>query len=92
MFLAPDKTGVQLSPDGKYIGYISPYNRVPNIFLQKIEDAVRGISTGIPVTNDPGPGIRNFQWTHIPGVMMYTEVGGAYGFPIPIIIVCDKGG
>ncbi|MFM9945840.1 MAG: S9 family peptidase, partial [Bacteroidia bacterium] len=35
-FKNPNKSGYQISPDGKYISYLGPYKKRMNIFVQPI--------------------------------------------------------
>ncbi len=75
LYLAADRTAVQLSPDGKLLAFVSPFNGIPNILVQSVVDAIRGAKTAVPVTMETtAPGIRAFSWTHAPGILVYTQV------------------
>jgi hypothetical protein len=56
-FKNPENFGWQISPDGEYISYLSPYKGHTNVFVRKITD-----STGIPVTSDSVRNIYNYSW------------------------------
>jgi len=46
-FKNPEKSGFQLSPDGKYYAFMAPYERRMNIFVQEI-----GKKEAIQLTSD----------------------------------------
>jgi hypothetical protein len=55
-FRNPEKTGYQISPDGKFYSYLAPYENRLNIFVQQIgkEKSIRLIgsnSDGFPFIN-----------------------------------------
>ncbi len=60
LFGNPDKMSVMLSPDGKYISYIAPYNGVLNIWIALKDD----IASARVITNDDTRGIRNYTWAY----------------------------
>jgi dipeptidyl aminopeptidase/acylaminoacyl peptidase len=65
----PDKLAARLSPDGRYLSYVAPLDGVLNIWIQDLETG----SDAIPYTFDKGRGIRNYQWTFKPGVLIYAQ-------------------
>ena len=60
LFGNPDKTGVQISPDGKYIAYIAPLNGVLNVYVAPIDK----LNNAQAVTDDKGRGIRVYYWSY----------------------------
>ncbi len=60
LFGNPDKTRVQLSPDGSKISYLAPANGVLNVWVGSAvtPEAAR------PVTNDTERGIRFYGWAY----------------------------
>src|SRR5437773_11535543 len=54
----PDRSGVQISPDGKHISYLAPVNGVMNVWVGPIDqpDAAK------PITKDTKRGIRQYFW------------------------------
>lgn len=69
LFGNPDRTNVQLSPDGTMISFIAPLDGVRNVWVAPREhpDQAR------PVTRDTGRGIRYTAWTHLPGRLIYIQ-------------------
>lgn len=58
LFGNPDKSGVQLSPDGSKISYLAPVDGVLNVWVGPADD----VQSAKPVTHDTGRGIRNYFW------------------------------
>lgn len=65
----PDRTSVQLSPDGRYIAYLAPRDGVLNIWVAPRETP----SEGRAVTHDTGSGIHIYRWTHRPDELIYLQ-------------------
>ncbi|MBM3610414.1 MAG: S9 family peptidase [Alphaproteobacteria bacterium] len=65
----PDRAGVKISPDGRYLSFIAPHEGVMNIWVQDLE----GGKEAIPYTFDKGRGIRDYQWTFEPNVLIYMQ-------------------
>jgi Tol biopolymer transport system component len=60
LFGNPDKTSVNISPDGSQISYLAPVNGVLNLWVAPAEGFVRAR----PVTNDTNRGIRSYAWAY----------------------------
>lgn len=58
LFGNPDRTGVQLSPDGTRISWIAPVEGVLNVWVAPVAD----LSAAKPVTKDADRGIRQYFW------------------------------
>jgi len=58
LFGNPDKTSVQISPDGAQIAYLAPLDGVLNVWVAPRDD----IAAARPVTHDTGRGIRVYFW------------------------------
>lgn len=58
LFGNPDKTGVQLSPDGQYISYLAAKDGVLNIFIAPT-DNIKNVKI---ITDDKKRGIRTYFW------------------------------
>lgn len=56
-FRNPDKTDFRLSPDGKYISFLAPYQNRLNIFVIEEDQKV-----AVRVTNDLERDIRHYMW------------------------------
>ncbi len=70
-FKNPEKSGFQLSPDGKYYAYMAPYMRRMNIFVQEIgkENATR-------LTSDTARDIAGFFWGNNDRILYLKDTGG----------------
>lgn len=60
LFGNPDKAGVLLSKDGKYISYVAPKDGVLNIWIAPIDD----MSKAEAITDDKKRGIRSYAWAY----------------------------
>lgn len=69
LFDNPDKTGVKLSPDGKYISYIAPHEGVMNIFVALSESP----ADAKPVTFEKTRGIRSYHWSYDNDHILYGQ-------------------
>jgi len=58
LFGNPDRTGVQLSPDGTRISWIAPVEGVLNVWVAPVGD----LAAAKPVTADADRGIRQYFW------------------------------
>ena len=58
LFGNPEKTYVQVSPDGKQLAWLAPLNGVLNVWVAPLGD----LSAATPVTADKKRGIRSFLW------------------------------
>jgi dipeptidyl aminopeptidase/acylaminoacyl peptidase len=66
LFGNPERTGPQLSPDGKRLAWLAPVDGVLNVWVD-----------GEPVTDDTLRGIRQFWWTHDDRHLLYLQdLGG----------------
>jgi dipeptidyl aminopeptidase/acylaminoacyl peptidase len=69
LFGNPERAGVQLSPDGKYISFLAPVNGVLNVWVgpaDKPDDAK-------PVTKDTHRGIRRYFWAYTNNHVLYVQ-------------------
>lgn len=78
LFGNPDKIGVKLSYDGKYITYIAPVNNVLNIWLAPSND----LSKASPITNDKSRGIRSYSWSYNNNILYSQDQDGDENFRI----------
>ena len=69
LFGNPQKTGPQLSPDGKYLAYIAPDQRdVLQVWLRTV-----GKNDDRKLTDDKKRGIRSYFWTYMPDQLIYLQ-------------------
>lgn len=68
----PDKSSVQLSPDGKQMSYLAPVNGVMNVFVGPVDhpDGAK------PVTKDTKRGIRQYFWAFTNQHILYLQDEG----------------
>jgi len=73
LFDNPDKASLNISPDGKYIGYLAPVNGVLNVWVAPKDDP----SKAVAVTNDTLRGIRIYFWAYTNDRILYLQdLGG----------------
>lgn len=77
LFGNPEKTGPQLSPDGKYLAYLAPDGKnVLQVWVRTV-----GKDDARPVTRDEKRGIRQFYWAYDNQHLLYLQdVGGNEDF------------
>lgn len=68
----PDKSKVQISPDGTRISYLSSVNGVKNIWVVPLNN----LSAAKPVTNDTFRGINDYQWAYTDQHIIYRQDQG----------------
>lgn len=73
LFDNPDKASLNISPDGKHIGYLAPVNGVLNVWVAPKDDP----SKAVAVTNDTLRGIRIYVWAYTNDRILYLQdLGG----------------
>lgn len=72
LFGNPERAGVQISPDGKYLSWIAPVDGVMNVWVAPASDP----SAGRAVTDDKARGIRNYFWSYRPDTLLYLRDNG----------------
>jgi len=69
LFGNPERISPEVSPDGRYLGYIAPDTKnVLQVWLRTI-----GKNDDRVLTQDPKRGIRSFFWTYQPSVLVYLQ-------------------
>jgi dipeptidyl aminopeptidase/acylaminoacyl peptidase len=68
----PEITGAELSPDGKYIAFIKPYNDVRNIWVKEREEP---FDAAHPVTADERP-VPGYFWSQDGRFILYVQDKG----------------
>ena len=69
LFGNPDKSGVELSPDGSRISFLAPVNGVLNVWVGPADDP----AAAKPVTNDTGRGIAAHGWAYTNNHILYRQ-------------------
>lgn len=72
LFGNPDRAGVQISPDGKYLSWIAPVGDVINVWVAPAGD----LSKARAVTDDRARGIRQYFWSYLPDTLLYLRDSG----------------
>jgi len=85
----PQISGAQISPDGKYITFLKPYNNIRNIWIkernQKFEDAT-------PLTADDKRPISGYFWSRDSKYVLYVQdKGGDENYRVYAIDPTKKG-
>jgi dipeptidyl aminopeptidase/acylaminoacyl peptidase len=79
LFGNPSRTGGQISPDGRWLGYIAPRDGVLNVWVAPRDKP----NEARPVTNDRNRGIRGFSFAYTGNHILYAQdVGGDENFQI----------
>lgn len=83
----PEITGAQLSPDGKYLSFIKPYNGVRNIWIKKLSES---FEKARPLTSNSRP-ISNYFWSrNSKFILFFQDKGGNENFQIYAVSPTDK--
>lgn len=69
----PEITGAQLSPDGKYMAFVKPYNEVRNIW---VKEADAPFEEAKPVTADTNRPIPGYFWSRDSKYLLYVQDKG----------------
>lgn len=72
LFGNPDRTFVQLSPDGKQLAFLAPVNGVLNVWVGPVDD----FNAAKPVTQEKVRGIRNYNWAYTNAHILYIQDQG----------------
>ena len=85
----PEISGAQLSPDGKYISFIKPFNGIRNIWIKGIDEA---FEKARPVTNDTKRPISSYFWSRGGKYILFVQdKGGDENFRIYAVNPADQG-
>jgi dipeptidyl aminopeptidase/acylaminoacyl peptidase len=79
LFGNPQRTNGQLSPDGRWVGYVAPRDGVMNVYVAPGSEP----ASGRPVTNDRLRGIRGYNFAFTGNHVLYgQDVGGDENFQV----------
>ena len=77
LFGNPERTNVQISPDGKYLSWTAPVDGVMNVWTAPAADP----SKAKAVTDDKARGIRQYFWSYRADTLLYLrDTGGDEDF------------
>ena len=76
-FKNPEKTGYQLSPDGKYFSFLAPYKKRMNIFVQKI-----GAKKITQITFEKDRNVGGYFWANKKRLVYIKDSGGDENFKL----------
>ncbi|AIL12965.1 peptidase S9 [Candidatus Paracaedimonas acanthamoebae] len=69
LFGNPERVCVRLSPDGKYLTYIAPYQGVLNIWIAPLDN----IKEAFAITQDEKRGIHTYNWAFDSKTLLYMK-------------------
>lgn len=69
----PQRTGAQISPDGKHVAFIKPYKGVMNIWVKGVDEP---FDAAEPVTADTSRPVTNYFWTQNSERILYRQDKG----------------
>jgi dipeptidyl aminopeptidase/acylaminoacyl peptidase len=72
LFGNPDRTNVQLSPDGAHLSWLAPVDGVLNVWVAPRSD----LEAAQPVTHDTGRGIHRYWWACSSTDVLYIQDKG----------------
>lgn len=80
LFGNPEISSARISPTGKYISFIKPYNGVSNIWVKNQGES---FESARPVTADMGRPIRSYFWSRDEKYLLYVQdKGGDENFQV----------
>ena len=68
LFGNPENTSPLLSPDGRYLAYLAPYNQVMNIHIRDL-----AANHSRRITDEPTRGIRSIAWAYDNTTVFYMQ-------------------
>ena len=70
LFGDPEISGAQLSPDGKFLSFIRPYNGTRNIWVKGLAEP---FDKARPMTNDQSRPVRGYFWSRDGKYLLYSQ-------------------
>jgi len=70
LFGDPEIAGAQISPDGKYIAFLKPFNKTRNIWVKKTEEAFNAAK---PVTKETTRPVPGYFWSRDSKYILYVQ-------------------
>ncbi|MFM9957089.1 MAG: S9 family peptidase [Phycisphaerales bacterium] len=72
LFGNPDRAGVQISPDGKWVSYLSSVDGVMNVWVAPVDN----LDEAKAITKDTKRGIRSYFWAYNSTNILYIQDEG----------------
>jgi dipeptidyl aminopeptidase/acylaminoacyl peptidase len=72
LFGNPQRAAARISPNGKWLSYLSPVNGILNVWVAPIDD----VSKAKQVTDDKKRDIRGYSWAYTGEHILYTQDKG----------------
>ena len=84
----PEYAGAQISPDGKFISFIKPYNGTMNIWVKETKAP---FASAKPLTNDTARPVRGYFWSRDSKYVLFVQdKGGDENFNVYAVNPADK--
>jgi Dipeptidyl aminopeptidases/acylaminoacyl-peptidases len=84
----PEYAGAQISPDGKYISFIKPFNGTMNVWVKETNAP---FASAKPLTNDTARPVRNYFWSRDGKYVLFVQdKGGDENFNVYAVNPADK--
>lgn len=85
----PEISGAQISPDGKWISFVKPFNGVRNIWVKKTEES---FDQAKPITNDTKRPVANYFWSRGGKYILFVQdKGGDENFRVYAVNPMETG-
>lgn len=72
IFGNPDRSGAQISPDGKHISWLAPSDGVMNVWVAPVEEPAKARA----ITKDTKRGVRSYFWSYTSEHVVYAQDKG----------------
>jgi dipeptidyl aminopeptidase/acylaminoacyl peptidase len=76
-FKNPEQTRFQISPDGKYVSYMAPYEKRMNIFVREV-----GKDSAVRLTSETDRDIAGYFWKNPTRLVYLKDTGGDENFKL----------
>lgn len=86
-FKNPEKTSYKISPDGKYLSFLAPYNNRLNIFVHYIE----GKNKPVRITNETKRDILSYMWGNNDRILYLMDDKGNENFHLYAVNIDGTG-
>ncbi len=73
LFGDPEISGAQLSPDGKFLSFIKPYNGTRNLWIKGLAEP---FDKARPMTNDQARPVRDYFWSRDGKYLLFSQDKG----------------